>query len=186
VKKARISAVSAEYEDWLRRATASAVSAMQELIGPKELIHSSVPAGRLTEAQLTWMAGAAIWGWVVVRGEQASSEGLDPERTVRVTNLDPDPWDLGSVRAILPELAKSCKGFDWSKPARDWTKDELAEFLLVGFTLIRKAHAARDAIEDRVAGKPITPDITDRQVNRAGGNSAMTVDELKSLGDVLL
>jgi hypothetical protein len=180
MKKARISALSAENDEWLRRATASAVAKVKELICP-ELIPAATPAGRFNPSQLTWIVSAAVWGWIITRSEQASSEGLDPERAIRVTNLDPDPWDLGSVRAILPELAKACSGFDWSKPANKWTKDELAGFLLTGFNLIRKAHEARDQVEEQIAGKPTHPDIVARRINRTGGNPAMTVDEIKEL-----
>jgi hypothetical protein len=168
MKKAQISAISAENDEWLRRATASAVAKVRELVCP-ELIRSDTPAGRLNQGQLTWIVSAAVWGWIVARSEQAATEGLDVERAIRVTNLNPDPWDLGAVRAILPELAKSCAGFDWSKPARAWTKDELAQFLLAGFNLIRRAHAARDIVEEKIAGKPLThPDIVARQINRRG------------------
>jgi hypothetical protein len=148
-------------------------------------IPSTRTAGHLNESQLTWIVSAAVWGWITARSEQDSSEGLDPERAVRVTNLDPDPWDLGAVKAILPELAKSCAGFDWSKPANKWTKDELAEFLLKGFNLIRRAYAARDRVEELLAGKPVHPDIVARQVNRTRGNPAMTVSEIKQLNDGL-
>jgi hypothetical protein len=86
----------------------------------------------------------------------------------------------------LPALAKECAGFDWSKPAREWSKDELAQFLLAAFTLIRRAHAARDAVETRLAGKPVNADVAARQVNRAGGNAAMTIDEIKDLDDGLI
>ena len=151
MKTARVSAISAEYDQWLRKATSSAVDKVKELIGPKELIRSDTPLGQLSQGQLTWIVSAAIWSWISIRAEQAASEGLDPERAIRVTHLDPDPWDLGAVKAILPELAKA--RFDWSKPAREWSKDELAQFLLTGFGLIRRAHAARDAVEARIAGK---------------------------------
>ena len=180
MKNARISAISAEYDEWLRRATASAAAKIKELVSSKELIRPTTPASQLSQAQLTWIASAAIWGWLVVRSEQATSEGIDPERAARVTNLGPDPWDLGAVKAILPELAKSCVGFDWSKPASQWSKDELAQFLLAGFDVVRRAYAARNMIEQQVAGKLMNPDITARQVNRAGGNPTMTVDQFNS------
>ena len=77
----------------------------------------------------------------------------------------------------MPELAKSCAGFDWTKPANTWTKDELAEFLASAFTLIQRAIAARDAIEEQIAGKPINADITARQMNGSIGNPRMTVAE---------
>jgi hypothetical protein len=185
MKKAQISAISAENDEWLRRATASAVAKVRELVCP-ELIPSHTPAGRLSQGQLTWIVSASIWGWIVTRSEQAASEGLDPERAIRVTHLDPDPWDLGSVKAILPGLAKECAGFDWSKPANKWTKDEIAEFLLTGFNLIRKTHAARDLVENQVAGKPLAhPDVVARRINRTGGNPAMTVAEIQELHDGL-
>jgi hypothetical protein len=183
MKNARIASVSAENDKWLRQATSAAVAKVRELIGPKELIASSTPAGRLSDAQLTWAVSAAIWAWIDVRGAQAATEGLDPERAIRVTGLDPDPWDAGAVKAILPELAKSCVGFNWNAPASSWTKDELAQFLLTAFTLTQRAMTARDAVEDQVAGKPINPDIVARQLNRAGGNPAMTVDEFNDGAD---
>jgi hypothetical protein len=179
MKKARVSAISAENDDWLRRATAAAIAKVKDLIGPKELIRSTTPAGRLGQGELTWIVSAAVWGWIVTRSEQAASEGLDPERAVRVTGLNPNPWDLGAVKAILPQLGKECAGFDWSRPASQWTKDELATFLLQAFDLIKRATAARDTVENQVTGKPVNAEIVARQVNRAGGNPAMTVDELR-------
>jgi hypothetical protein len=183
MKKSRISAVSAENDEWLKRATATAVAQVKELIGPNGLILSDTHAARLNEGQLTWIVSAAVWGWIVVRAEQAATEGLDVERAIRTTRLEPDPWALGAVVSILPELAKSCAGFDWRKPANTWSKDELAEFLLKAFDLIQRAMEARDAIETKVAGKPIVADIVARQIGRAGGGPAMTVDELKDMNN---
>jgi hypothetical protein len=185
MKKAHISAISSEYERWLLLQTATAVDKVRELFCP-ELIRPTTPVGRLDQSHLTWVVSAAIHGWLSVRAEEATREGLDVERAARVTHFAVDPWDLGSVKQILPKLARSCRGFDWSKPARDWSRDELAEFLLAGFNLIRKAHAARDAVETQLAGKPVNPDVAARQANRAAGNPAMTVAELKQLNDGLI
>jgi hypothetical protein len=118
-------------------------------------------------------------GWISTRAEQAASEGLDPERAIRTTKLTPDPWAIEAVKAILPELAKSCAGFDWAKPANAWSRDELAQFLLTGFDLIRRAVVARDIVEEQVAGKPINADTTARQINGSVGNPMMTVEEFK-------
>ena len=180
MRNARISAISAENDAWLRRATATAVAEIKQLIGPQGPVRSDTPAGRLGQSELTWIVSTVVWAWISVRAEQAASEELDPERAVRVTRLDPDPWDLGAVKAILPDLAKSCASFDWSRPARQWTKDELAEFLLKGFNLIQRAVRARDAIEEQIAGKPTNPNVVARELNRAGGNPMMTVDEIKA------
>jgi hypothetical protein len=45
--------------------------------------------------------------------------------------------------------------------------------------LVRRAMDARDLVEERIAGKPINPDLISRQLNRAGGNAVMTIDEVK-------
>jgi hypothetical protein len=39
------------------------------------------------------------------RAMQATSNGLDTEKTIQKTGLDPDPWDAGAIAAILPELS---------------------------------------------------------------------------------
>ena len=116
MKTARIASISAENDAWLRRATAASIARAKDLVAVQGPIRSSTPAGQFTDSEWAWIASTVIWGWVATRAEQAASEGLDPERAIRTTKLDPDPWDIGAIRAILPELAKSCAGFDWSKP----------------------------------------------------------------------
>jgi hypothetical protein len=177
MKDARIASISAEHDEWIRRAFAVSLNRAKDLVAPQGPIRSATQLGKLSDSEWGWIISTVVWGWVSTRGEQAASEGLDPERSVRVTKLNPDPWDIGAVKAILPELAKSCAGFDWSKPANTWSKDELAQFLLTGFDLIQRATAARDAIEERVAGKPVSADVTARQMNGAIGNPRMTVAE---------
>jgi hypothetical protein len=83
----------------------------------------------------------------------------------------------------LPELAKSCAGFDWAKPANAWSKDELATFLASAFALIQRAMAARDVVEVQIAGKAINADTTARQINGALGNPRMTVAEFNDGAD---
>jgi hypothetical protein len=177
MKNARIASISAENDAWLRRATAASIARAKNLVAPQGPIRSATTLGKLSDSEWGWLVSTVVWGWVATRAEQAATEGLDTERAIRVTKLDPDPWDAGAIRAILPELAKSCAGFDWAKPANAWTKDELAGFLASAFRLISRATNARDAIEDQVAGKAVNPDTIARQLNRAGGNPAMTIAE---------
>ena len=177
MKTARIASVSAENDEWIRRAFAVSLARAKDLIAPQGPIRSATQVGRLSDSEWGWIISTIVWGWVSTRGEQAASEGLDPEPAVRTSRLTPNPWDVGAVRAILPELAKSCAGFDWSRPASAWSKDELARFLLTGFDLIQRAVDARDAIEERLAGKSISADVTARQLNGAVGNPRMTVAE---------
>ena len=180
MKTARISAVTAENDRWIRRATAVSIGRAKDVVGAQGPIRPNTPIGRLSDSDWGWIVSTAISGWVMTRAEQAASEGLDLERAPRVTGLDPDPWDLGSVIAILPQLAKACAGFDWSKPARQWSKDELAEFLLNALHLVRRALAARDNIESQVAGTGgIRTDVLARRMNGSVGNPLMTIDELR-------
>jgi hypothetical protein len=178
MRTARIASISAENDAWLRQATAAAVAGLKELVGAQGPIRPGVPFSKLGDSELGWIASTVVREWIVTRSEQAASEGLDPERAIRVTGLYPDPWDVGAIQAILPQLAKSCAGFDWAKPANQWSKDELAGFLLSAFNLIRQTMRARDVVEERVAGKPINPDETARRLNGSIGNPLMTIDEL--------
>ena len=83
--------------------------------------------------------------------EQAAAEQLDIEQTIRVTGLDPQPWDIGAIMAILMELADACPDIDWSQPLASWPREIMADFLLTAMRLIRKAMIARD-----LSGKGIT------------------------------
>jgi hypothetical protein len=184
MKNARLASISAALDDaWLRRATAASIAAAKEVVGDRGPIRSNTAIGRLSDSEWAWIASSVVWGWISTRAEQATTEGLDIERAIRTTRLDPDPWDTGAIRAILPELAKSCSGFDWTKPANTWSKDELAGFLASAFTLIQRATSARDAIERQVAGKPVNADVTARQMNGAIGNPRMTITELNDGAD---
>jgi hypothetical protein len=179
MKNARLASITAEQDKWIRRATVVSIAAAKDLVTPQGPIRSTTQVGRLGDDEWAWLASTIVSGWISTRAEQAASEGLDPERAIRTTKLTPDPWDVGTIRSILPELAKSCAGFDWSKPASAWSKDELAQFLLTGFDLIQRAVAARDIVEEQVAGKPISADVTARQINGSVGNPMMTVGEFK-------
>src|SRR5262249_58310002 len=96
------------------------------------------------------------------RAEQAVAEQLDSEQTIRLTALDPQPWDAGAVAAILPELADACAdGIDWSKPLAEWPREVIIEFLLKAMPLIRKAVIARD-----LSDKGVTPASTAAAIPR--------------------
>jgi hypothetical protein len=181
VRKARIASISAENDEWIRRASAASIAAARELVGDRGPIRSSAPIGSLGNSEWAWITSAAIWGWIATRSEQAANEGWNLEETVRRTGLDPDPWDTGGVIGILPRLAEACQDFDWSKPASAWSKGELAQFLLAAFGLINRAHVARDVAERQL--ESVNADATGRRLNGAAGNSRMTSVELKSLDD---
>jgi hypothetical protein len=179
MKKARISAISAENDEWLRRASAASIAAARELVGERGPIRSGAPIGSLGNSEWAWITSAAIWGWIATRSEQAASKGWGLEETARRTGLEPCPWTQGAVVAILPKLADGSPGFDWGRPASEWSKDELAGFLLKAFGLIQQAVMARDVVERQL--EPVSADVTARGLNGAVGNPRMTADELKAL-----
>jgi hypothetical protein len=175
MKKARLSAVTAEQDEWVRRAYSAAVAAAKDLAGPQ----GPLRIGKLSDSEWGWIASAVIWGWVATRSQQAAEEGWDLEKTVRRTELEPCPWSTGAVIQVLPKLAAACPDFDWSQPASSWSKETLAGFLQTAFNLMTRAIIARDIVEERL--EPISADVTARQVNAAVGNPRMTPAELEAL-----
>jgi hypothetical protein len=63
------------------------------------------PVGRLSDTEWGWIVASVLFGWIQERAMQATSNGLDTEKTIQKTGLDPDPWDAGAIAAILPELS---------------------------------------------------------------------------------
>ena len=96
--------------------------------------------------------------------------------TIRMTALDPEPWDAGAVTAILTELAET-PDIDWSKPLAAWPSETMTEFLLTAMRLIRKAMIARDISERGITQKS-SADTIARQANAAAGGPLMAPDEL--------
>jgi hypothetical protein len=139
-------------------------------------IPPATPVGRLGDVEWGWIVAAVLFGWIQTRARQAVAESIDTEQTVRITALDPDPWDVGAAMAILPELATACSDIDWSKPLADWSRETMAEFLITAMPLVRKAMIARD-----IGGKGITRESTAseiaREANAAAGGPLMTPDE---------
>lgn len=147
MKRTNRSTATAREDDWQRRATAAAVAAARDAIKDGGPIPPGSPVGRLGEGEWEWLVGAVLFGWIATRAEQATAESIDTELAIRMTGLDPDPWDAGAVMAILPKLAEACPGIDWTQPLATWSREGMAEFLLTAMRLIRTAMIARDLSE---------------------------------------
>jgi hypothetical protein len=169
--------LSAIEDEWQRRATAAAIAGARGVVQMDGPIPPGTPIGRLSDAEWGWITAAILFGWIRTRAEQAAAEQLDTEQTIRLTALDPEPWDAGAVAAILPELADACSGIDWLKPIGEWPRDTMIEFLLTAMRLIRKAQIARDLSEKGVTRQSGASAIA-RQANAAAGGPLMTPDEL--------
>jgi hypothetical protein len=168
---------SALEDAWQRRATAAAIEAARGVVQRDGPIPPATPIGRLSDTEWGWILAAILFGWISKRAEQAAAEQLDTEQTIRLTALDPEPWDAGAVAAVLPAVADACSGLDWSKPVTAWPKGDIIEFLLKAMPLIRRAMIARDMSDKGVTRKSSAATIA-RQANAAAGGPLMTPDEL--------
>jgi hypothetical protein len=161
-------------DEWQRRATAAAIEAARGVVTLGGPIPPATPVGRLNDTELGWILAAMLFAWIRTRAEQATCEQLDTEQCIRLTGLDPEPWDAGGIAAILPELAST--NFDWSQPITAWPKDVMIEFLLTAMRLIRKATIARDLSDKGITRQSGASTIA-RQANAAAGGPLMTPDE---------
>jgi hypothetical protein len=132
---------------WLRRATAAAIENARAVI-TADTVPPNTPIGRLSDVEWGWIANAVLFGWIQTRAEQATKNGIGIEEAVRATNLWPDPWDVGAIASILPELANS--EVDWSKPLTAFSRDEMITLLASVLTLIRKVMIDRDRGQERI------------------------------------
>src|SRR6516165_9860444 len=155
-------------DEWQRRATAAAIEAARGVITLGGAVSPATPVGRLSDTEWGWVLAAMLFAWISKRAEQASCEQLDTEQTIRLTALDPEPWDAGAVAAILPELASTCTSIDWSQPLAAWPRDTMIEFLLTAMRLIRKATIARD-LSDKGVTRQSNASTIARQANTEGG-----------------
>jgi hypothetical protein len=169
--------LSALEDQWQRDATAVAISGARGVIKMDGPIPPGTPVGRLSDMEWGWIVAAVLFGWISTRAKQAVAERIDTEQLIRMTALDPEPWDAGAVETVLPDLADACSDIDWSKPMTAWSKDEIVEFLHRATQLIRKAMIARDLSEKGVSRKSSAATIA-RQANAAAGGPLMTADEL--------
>jgi hypothetical protein len=138
----------AQKEDaWQAKATAAAVAGARRIVAVNG---GSFPAtallSKLSDQQWGWIVTAALFGWIEARCQQAIAEGLDQEKAVRLTGLDPSPCDVAAITSILPTLADKA-GIDWELSLRDWSKNDMTNFLLTATRLISAAASARDGGE---------------------------------------
>jgi hypothetical protein len=171
----RMPSASAIEDAWQRRATEAAIAAVRDVAKPGGAIPPGAPVGHLSDTELGWIVSATLFAWISTRATQAASTELDAEWTIRMTGLDPDPWDAGAVAAILPELAEA-SNIDWSKPLSAWPREQIVEFLLTAMRLIRKAMIARDLSDSGISRKSSAAQIA-RQANAAAGGPLETPDE---------
>jgi hypothetical protein len=176
--------LSAIEDQWQRDATAAAIAGARGVVQTDGPIPPGTPIGRLSDTEWGWVVAAVLFAWISKRAEQAAAEQLDTEQLIRMTALDPQPWDAGATAAILPELADVCSGLDWSKPRAGWSREDITEFLLKAMPLIRKAMIARD-LSDKGVTRQSSASVIARQANAAAGGPLMIPDEFNDPVDRL-
>jgi hypothetical protein len=169
--------LSAIEDQWQRDATAAAIAAARNVIRTDGPIPPGTPIGRLSDIEWGWIVAGVLFAWISKRAEQAVAEQIDTEQLIRMTALDPQPWDAGAVAAVLPDLADACSGLDWSKPLIAWPRDDIIGFLLKAMPLIRRATIARDLSDKGISRESSAATIA-RQTKAAAGGPLMASDEL--------
>jgi hypothetical protein len=173
--------LSAIEDQWQRDATAAAIAAARRVVQIDGPIPPGTPVGRLSDTEWGWIVCGVLFAWIGMRYKQATSEQIDTEQTIRMTALDPQPWDAGAVAAVLPDLADACSELDWSKPLTAWPRDDIIEFLLKAMPLIRKAMIARD-LSDKGITRKSSANMVARQTNAAAGGPLLAPGELDDWG----
>ena len=162
--KARRPSLGAIEDAWQREATRVAIKQARAVVAGGA-VPPLTPIGRLSDTEWGWILAAILFGWISTRARQATSNGVGSDRYVREIEIDPDPWDIGAIEAILPELANS--ETDWSKSLVQFSREEMIAFLGDAYNLIGRAMLARDKGEELVThkGPPGTAEPATAEVN---------------------
>jgi hypothetical protein len=131
--------------DWHRRVRAVVVAAAEKKINDLQ------PASLLKGGDVGELVDPIISSWIMFRAEQAVVNGVKHDDLVVMTGATPEPWDLGTVAAILPQLA--ALNIDWSKPLAAFSKDEMCSFICQALDLACRAQCARDAAQAAIGAE---------------------------------
>jgi hypothetical protein len=151
--KLRFPSTSAIEDAWQREATRVAIEKARAVVSGGA-VPPMTPIGRLSDTEWGWIVAAILFGWVNTRAQQATSNSVglsDQFRYIRESHIEPDPWDMGAIEAVLPELANS--DTDWSKSLTEFSREEMIAFLGDAYNLIGKAMLARDKGEHLITRK---------------------------------
>lgn len=89
----------------------------------------------LSKSQCKILANLTVQGFYSNRAEYWSQDR-------RIAEIgEPDAYTVGFARAVLPLMGK-LPGLDWSKPLKDWSRDEMSFLLASGFEAIEEQRTA--------------------------------------------
>lgn len=81
-----------------------------------------------TKIQTSSIASTAVISWLTNRAHEWSKD-----RSIAGVG-SPDAYTVGFALAILPKIADA--NFDFDKPLKDWSRDEMSRLLALGSDLI--------------------------------------------------
>ena len=149
--KARASSLTVIEDVWQREATRVAIEQARAVVAGGA-VPALTPIGRLSDTEWGWIVAAVLFGWISTRARQATDNGIGPDKYLYGNEaFNPDPWDIGAIEAILPELG-NCAA-DWSKSLSQFSREEMIAFLGDAYNLIGKAMLARDVGEQLATRK---------------------------------
>jgi hypothetical protein len=154
----RLPSPSAFENIWQRQATAAAIAAARSVVS-SGAVPPMTPIGRLSDTEWGCIVASILFGWIRERATQATANGLQTEKQIQQTGLDPDPWLAGAIATVLPELANT--KVDWNASLEDLSRDEMITFLGDAYTLISKAVRARDLGNHQITRRPPTGSTTE-------------------------
>jgi hypothetical protein len=86
---------------------------------------------------------AVTSGWIIERSRQMTKDRLN-EAIFLGMGEEPEPFTLGAVQAILPDLGKFIEQMDLKGPIHSWSKLEITLFVRRAADLVQWAETQRD------------------------------------------
>lgn len=126
--------------------TASAVDMVRRVIGDEPGGGFVPPTIRLCDLR-DWhwhkIVEAVTSGWIIERSRQITIDRFN-EPNFLAMNEEPEPFSLGAVQAILPELGQFVESMGLKGPIHTWSKLEITLFVRRAADLAAYAETVRD------------------------------------------
>jgi|SRR5215218_669638 len=127
-------------------AFAAAVDMARTAIGSQEHhVRQEARIGELSLFEWDKLASALVSGWIIERSRQLVAERLGDEPEFLALGETPEPYDLGTVAAVLGPLADLIEKAGLSdRPIGAWSKHEVCLFVWTATELVLEARTKRD------------------------------------------
>jgi hypothetical protein len=160
---------------WQEHSTSEAIKAIRRIATANTAMPAGTPVGKLSDIEWGWLFAAGLYEWLAVRAQQATVEGISVEDAVRegarrIGTTEPDAWQAGMIKTILPKLAE--EPFDWDATITSWSEHTMICFLCAAYRLMRDAEVCRDRNGGIVERKPWADVAYDARTAASNVNAA--------------